>query len=167
MFSSWRVERNVTGIVMPVVCNSKRFPEDICDLHSEREPEFDGGEKLMFVSVKQVRESMKDGAQVFVMLDSLEAGGKGIICDLPAVCEFLELLPKDISDLPPKREVEYSIDLVPGTSMVSMTPYRMSASELGELKKQLEDLLKRKFVRLSVSPWGAPMFLVKKKKMVA
>ena len=65
--------------------------------------------------------------------------------------------------MPPKREVEFSIDLVPGTKPVSMAPYRMSASELAELKKQLEDLLDKKFVRPSVSPWGAPVLLVKKK----
>ena len=44
-----------------------------------------------------------------------------------------------------------------------MTPYRMSASELSELKIQLEEMLEKKFVRLSVSPWGVPMLLVKKK----
>ena len=63
-----------------------------------------------------------------------------------------------------EREVEFSIDLVPGTKPVSMAPYRMSASELAELKKQLEDLLDKKFVRPSVSPWGAPVLLVKKER---
>lgn len=65
--------------------------------------------------------------------------------------------------MPPEREVEFSIDLVPGTKPVSMTPYRMSAFELAELKKQLQDLLDKKFVRPSVSPWGAPVLLFKKK----
>jgi len=69
----------------------------------------------------------------------------------------------EIPDVPPEREVEFSIDLVPGTKPVSMTPYRMSTSELAELKKQLEDLLEKKFVRPSVSPWGAPILLDKKK----
>ena len=62
-----------------------------------------------------------------------------------------------------KRVASIMIDLVPGTKPVSMAPYRMSASELAELKKQLEDLLEKKFVRPSVSPWGAPVLLVKKK----
>lgn len=66
--------------------------------------------------------------------------------------------------MPPEREFEFVIDLVPGTRPVSMAPYRMSASELAELKKQLEDLLEKKFVRPSVSPWGAPVLLVKKKE---
>ncbi|MCI63111.1 cellular nucleic acid-binding protein, partial [Trifolium medium] len=48
-----------------------------------------------------------------------------------------------ISDVPPEREVEFTIDLVPGTSPISMAPYRKSASELNELKKQLEELLEK------------------------
>ena len=84
--------------------------------------------------------------------------------ELPIVCDFPEVFPDDISDLPPEREVEFSIDLIPGTSPVSMSPYRMSASELKELKSQLEDLLEKKFIRPSVSLWGAPVLLVKKKE---
>jgi hypothetical protein len=56
-----------------------------------------------------------------------------------------------------EREVEFSIDLILGTKLVSMTPYRMLASELVELKKRLEDLIDKKFIRPSVSPWGAPV----------
>lgn len=59
--------------------------------------------------------------------------------------------------------MDFSIDLVIGTSPMSMAPYRMYSLELGELKKQLEDLLEKKSVRPSVSPWGASMQLVKKK----
>lgn len=50
-----------------------------------------------------------------------------------------------------------------GTRLVSIEPYRMSPAELNGLKKQLEDLLEKKFIRSSVSPWGAPVLLVKKK----
>ena len=77
--------------------------------------------------------------------------------------EFPEVFPDETPDVPLKREVEFAIDLVPGTRPMSMAPYRMSASELSELKKQLEELLEKKFVRPSVSPWGAPVLLVKKK----
>ena len=89
---------------------------------------------------------MKDMAQVFVMLASLEAKGKVIVRDLTGVCEFLKVFPKDIGDLPPEREVKFVTDLVPCTSPVSMAPYRMSASKLDDLKKQLEELLEKKFV---------------------
>ena len=61
----------------------------------------------------------------------------------PVVQEFSDVFPDDITDLPPEREVEFTIDLVLGTSPISIAPYWMSASELGELKKQLEELLKK------------------------
>ncbi|MCI77659.1 pol polyprotein, partial [Trifolium medium] len=75
----------------------------------------------------------------------------------------VDVFPDDILDLPPEREVEFSINIVPGTSPISMTPYRMSAVELEKLKEQLEELLEKRFVRPGVSPWGAPVLLVKKK----
>ncbi|XP_050916547.1 uncharacterized protein LOC127131677 [Lathyrus oleraceus] len=69
----------------------------------------------------------------------------------------------DVSSLPPEREVEFSIDLVPGTAPISVSLYRMAPLELRELKNQLEELLTKHFIRPSVSPWGAPVLLVKKK----
>ncbi|MCI72888.1 cellular nucleic acid-binding protein, partial [Trifolium medium] len=57
-----------------------------------------------------------------------------------------DVFPGDVSDVPPEREVEFTIDLVPGTSPISIAPYRMSASELKELKSQLEELLEKKFI---------------------
>nr|KYP63954.1 Transposon Ty3-I Gag-Pol polyprotein [Cajanus cajan] len=59
--------------------------------------------------------------------------------------------------------MEFSIDLVPGAGPVSVAPYRMAPAELVELKGQLEDLLEKQLVRPSVSLWGAPVLLVKKK----
>jgi len=59
--------------------------------------------------------------------------------------------------------VDFSIDLIPGAGPISMTPYRMAPAELVELKKQIEDLLEKKFIRPSASPWGAPVLLIKKK----
>lgn len=64
----------------------------------------------MFVSTKQVREIVKDEAQLFVMLSSLEAKGKGVVHDFPAVCEFSRVFPKGISDLPPERDIDFTID---------------------------------------------------------
>ncbi|XP_050878025.1 uncharacterized protein LOC127081840 [Lathyrus oleraceus] len=83
----------------------------------------------------QVRETMKDGAQVFVMLASLEFKGKRVVRDLPAMCEFLRVFPEDIGNLPPDREIDFSIDLVPGISPIFMALYEIFASELSELKK--------------------------------
>lgn len=109
-----------------------------------------------------MEELLKDEAQVFVMFASLKAKSKAKINEFPMVCHFPEVFPYDINDLPPEREVEFNIDLIPRTRSVSMAPYRMSPAELAELKKQLGDLLDKKFIRSSVPPWGAPVLLVRK-----
>ncbi|XP_027337039.1 uncharacterized protein LOC113850671 [Abrus precatorius] len=82
---------------------------------------------------------------------------------IPLVQYFLEVFPKDVIELPPKREIEFTIDLIPGANPISIAPYRMSLVELAEVKKQVEDLLQKQFVRPSVLPWGALVLLVKKK----
>ena len=83
--------------------------------------------------------------------------------DIPIVKEFPNVFPDDISGLPPNREVEFTIDLIPRTKLISIPPYRMSLAELRELKAQLEELLSKGFIRSSISPWGAPVLFVKKK----
>ena len=72
--------------------------------------------------------------------------------------------PNDIAGLPLEREVESTIDLIPGTEPISIPPYRMAPTELREFKAQLEELLSKGFIRPSISPWGAPVLFVKKKK---
>ena len=81
----------------------------------------------------------------------------------PVVKDFSEVFPDDILGLQLKREIYFSIDLVPRAAPISAPPYRMSPAELAELKKHIEELLEKKFIRPSVSPWGAPVLLVKKK----
>ncbi|RHN51999.1 putative nucleotidyltransferase, Ribonuclease H [Medicago truncatula] len=115
------------------------------------------------LSTKQMKQFERDGILMYSLIAQLSLENQAVVDGLPVVNEFPEVFPDEIPDVPPEREVEFSIDLVPGTKPVSMAPYRMSASELAELKKQLEDLLDKKFVRPSVSPWGAPVLLVKKK----
>ena len=61
------------------------------------------------------------------------------------------------------REVEFTIDLIPGTEPISIPPYRMAPAELREFKAQLEELLSKGFIRSSISPWGAPVLFSKKK----
>ncbi|KAG8487764.1 hypothetical protein CXB51_018053 [Gossypium anomalum] len=79
------------------------------------------------------------------------------------VCEFPDVFPEELLGLPPDREVEFAIEVYPGTAPISISPYRMSPTELNELKIQLQDLLDRGFIRPSISPWGAPVLFVKKK----
>ncbi|GAU42645.1 hypothetical protein TSUD_398500, partial [Trifolium subterraneum] len=119
---------------------------------------------LTLMNGGEVKESLSDCGGLFMVFGSLKLEGGAKLEEIPVVGEFSDVFPEDIFDLPPEREVEFGIDLVPGTSPISMAPYRMSASELNELKKQLEELLERKFIRPSVSPWGAPVLLVKKKE---
>ena len=73
------------------------------------------------------------------------------------------MFPEDLPRLPPDREIEFNIDLQPGTTPISQALYRMAPAELKELKVQLQELLDKGFIRPSVSPWGAPILFVKKK----
>ena len=73
------------------------------------------------------------------------------------------MFPLKIRNLPLKREVNFSIEILPGTGSISIARYRISPLELNELKKQLEELLEKNFIRPSASLWGAPVLFVKKK----
>lgn len=86
-----------------------------------------------------------------------------IIADVPVVREFTNVFPDDLLRIPPNRQVEFTINLVPGAALISKAPYRMSSKEFQELKVQLQELLDKKFIRPSMSPWGAPVLFVKKK----
>ncbi|KAJ9535560.1 hypothetical protein OSB04_un001305 [Centaurea solstitialis] len=83
--------------------------------------------------------------------------------DVEVVCEYPEVFPDDLDSLPPEREIEFRIDLVPGAAPIAKAPYRLAPSELKELKTQLQELLDKGFIRPSTSPWGAPVLFVKKK----
>ena len=85
------------------------------------------------------------------------------ICDIPVVCEFPDVFPEELPGLPPDRDVEFKIELVPGTAPISRRPYRMPPNELAELKVQLQDLLDKGLIQPSSSPWGCPALFVKKK----
>jgi hypothetical protein len=88
--------------------------------------------------------------------------GKEIV-EIPVVCEFPDVFPEELTELPPDRDVEFVIELMPGAGPVAKSPYRMSSDELDELKKQLKKLLEQGFVRPSASPWGSPVLFVEKK----
>jgi len=83
--------------------------------------------------------------------------------NLPVVCEYPDVFPEDLPGMPPDREVEFSIELIPGTAPISKRPYRMPPAELAELKTQLHDLLEKGFIRPSTSSWDCPALFVKKK----
>nr|GEZ13864.1 hypothetical protein [Tanacetum cinerariifolium] len=83
--------------------------------------------------------------------------------DIQVVKEFLKVLPEDLPGLPPVRQVEFQIDLIPGVALVARALYRLAPSKMQELSDQLQELADRGFIRPSTSPWGAPVLFVKKK----
>ncbi|KAI3809203.1 hypothetical protein L1987_25173 [Smallanthus sonchifolius] len=85
------------------------------------------------------------------------------IQDIPIIRDFPEVFPEDLSGLPPVRQVEFRIDLIPGANPVARAPYRLAPSEMQELASQLQELSDKGFICPSHSPWGAPVLFVKKK----
>ncbi|KAJ9541866.1 hypothetical protein OSB04_028372 [Centaurea solstitialis] len=83
--------------------------------------------------------------------------------DVEVVRDYPEVFPEDLVSLPPDREIEFRIDLVPGATPIAKAPYRLAPSELKEMLAQLQELLDKGFIRPSTSPWGAPVLFVKKK----
>ncbi|GJX53419.1 putative reverse transcriptase domain-containing protein [Tanacetum coccineum] len=83
--------------------------------------------------------------------------------DVPVVQEFPEVFPEDLPGIPPTRQVEFRIDLVPGATPVARAPYRLAPSEMKELAEQLQELTDKGFIRPKFPTWGAPVLFVKKK----
>ena len=79
------------------------------------------------------------------------------------MCDYPEVFPEDLPGLPPDRQVEFRIDLLPGTTPIAKAPYRLAPTEMKELMMQLQELLDKGFIRPSSSPWGAPVLFMKKK----
>ena len=83
--------------------------------------------------------------------------------EVPVVRDFPDVFPEELPGMPPDREIEFLIELLPGTGPISKRPYRMPAKDLVEIKKQIKELLDKGYIRPSSSPWGSPVLLVEKK----
>jgi hypothetical protein len=83
--------------------------------------------------------------------------------EIRVVQEYPEVFSKDLSGMPPDCDIEFIIDLLPGTPPISKRPYRMPVNELAELKKQIVELQSKGFICHSSSPWGAPVLFIEKK----
>jgi hypothetical protein len=83
--------------------------------------------------------------------------------EVPVVNEFPDVFPEELPRMPPDQDIEFVIELKPGTSPLYKTPYRMATLELAELKEHIKELLEKGFIRPSSSPWGAPVIFVPKK----
>jgi hypothetical protein len=80
--------------------------------------------------------------------------------NIRVVRDFPDVFSEELPAMPPDREVEFIIDLLPGTVPISKQPYKMSVEELIELKKQLTELQEAGYIRPSSSPWGASVLFV-------
>jgi hypothetical protein len=83
--------------------------------------------------------------------------------DISVAYEFPYVFPEDLSLMPPDWDVEFVIELQPGTAPIFRRSYKMTPKELAELKVQLNELLDKGYIRSSLSPWGCPALFVKKK----
>jgi hypothetical protein len=79
------------------------------------------------------------------------------------VCEYPDVFPQELPGMPLDCDIKFSIELLPETAPISKRPYRMDVKDLVELKKQIEELLEKGFIRPKSSPWGAPVLFVSKK----
>ncbi|XP_071677018.1 uncharacterized protein [Lolium perenne] len=79
---------------------------------------------------------------------------------VPIVCEYPDVFHEELPGMPPDRDIEFIIELIPGTAPIAQRPYRMNPQELIELKKQLDDRLSKGLIRPSASPWGSPVIFV-------
>jgi hypothetical protein len=96
--------------------------------------------------------------QVTTHIEEVEPSGA-----INVVSEFPDVFPEELLGMPPERKVEFAIELIPGTAHISKIAYRVSGPELVELKKQIDELLEKGYIRPSTSPWAAPVIFVEKK----
>ncbi|KAK1411706.1 hypothetical protein QVD17_38266 [Tagetes erecta] len=146
-----------------VVCHEKvvrllSSSGETITIHGEKENSY-----LKVINVKQAYACLCEGLPAF-LVKAIDTDVKELkLEEIPVVCDFQDVFPEDLPGLPPPRQIEFRIDLVPGAAPIARSPYRLAPSELQELSKQLQELLDKGFIRPSFSPWGAPVLFVKKK----
>ena len=115
------------------------------------------------ISSATARTMVRKGCEAYLayVIDTKKA--EPSLSDIPTVSDYPDVFPYEFPGLPPQRDIELVIDVVPGATPTSITPYRMAPVELKELKLRFQELLEKGFIRPSESPWGAPVLFVKKK----
>ncbi|GJQ97043.1 putative reverse transcriptase domain-containing protein [Tanacetum coccineum] len=135
-------------------------------LREGAKPELKISPVLEVISSIRTQGYIDKGCQVFLVQmikkEEVVASGKQIE-DVPVVRDFLEVFPKELPGLPPIRQVEFHIELIPRAAPVVRAPYRLAPAKMKELAEQLKELSNKGFIRPSSSPWGAPILFVKKK----
>ncbi|GJR01740.1 putative reverse transcriptase domain-containing protein [Tanacetum coccineum] len=126
-----------------------------------------GESRLNIISCSKAQDYLSKGCDVFLahitMKEAKDKSEGNRLKDVPIVRDFPEVFPENLSSIPPARQVEFQIDLVPGAAPVARVPYRLAPSEMKELAKQLQELSDKGFIRPNSSPWGASVLFVKKK----
>ncbi|GJU82457.1 putative reverse transcriptase domain-containing protein [Tanacetum coccineum] len=153
-----------------IVCDEKivRIPygDEVLIVQGDRDCKGEKS-KLSIISCTKTQKYIKKGCLIFLaQVTKKETEDKSEVKrleDVPTVRDFLEVFPEDLPRLPPMRQVEFQIDLVPGAAPMARAPYRLAPSKLQELSTQLQELSDKGFIRPSSSPWGAPVLFVKKK----
>ncbi|KAI3706945.1 hypothetical protein L6452_25044 [Arctium lappa] len=146
-----------------IVCSKKfiRLPNpsgEVVVIYGEKRK----GE-VAIITMAKARKCLAKGCSSFLAYVIDAKLKKSKLEDVKIVREFPDVFPDDLPGLPPDRQVEFRIDLVPGAAPIAKAPYGLAPSEMQEMMAQLQELLEKGFIRPSSSPWGAPVLFVKKK----
>ncbi|GJZ94251.1 putative reverse transcriptase domain-containing protein [Tanacetum coccineum] len=161
----WLAKYNVV-----IVCDEKivciPFGNEILIVHGDGSN--NGHEsRLNIISCTKTQKYLLKGCQVFLahitVKKAQDKSEEKRLEDVPIVRDFLKVFLEDLPGIPPTRQVEFQIDLVPGAAPVARAPYRLAPSKMKELSDQLQELSDKGFIRPSSSPWGASVLFVKKK----
>ncbi|XP_062100945.1 uncharacterized protein LOC133806878 [Humulus lupulus] len=122
---------------------------------------------LAIISTLKAKKLLDDGCIVY-LVNLIDKDGESKLqpTEVAVVCKFLEVFPEDLPGKSPDWEVEFEIELIPGTTPISKALYWMALVELKELEAQLQYYLDKGFIRQSHSPWGAPVLFVKKERQL-
>lgn len=151
-----------------IICDEKivRVPygKKILSIQGDR-GDRENPSRLNVISCTKIPKLVEKGCYLFVAQISSkkevekEKNEKRVV-DMPIIRDYQDVFPNDLPGLPPARQIEFQIELIPGAAPVTRAPYRLAPSELEELSKQLTE---KEFICLSSSPWGAPVLFIKKK----
>ncbi|XP_076933730.1 uncharacterized protein LOC143599724, partial [Bidens hawaiensis] len=119
--------------------------------------------KINLMSFFQAHRYLRKKCIAFLALVVEKEWKENKLSDIPVVHEFPDVFPNDVTGLPPVRQVEFRIDLIPRANHVAKAPYRLAPLEMQELSSQLQEVSEKGFIHTSSSPWGAPVLFVKKK----
>nr|GFB22916.1 putative reverse transcriptase domain-containing protein [Tanacetum cinerariifolium] len=153
----WLVERDAV-----IVCGKKvvhiPYKNKTLVVNSYR-----GASRLKVISCIKAIKYIEKGCHLFLVYVTEKEPPKICLEDVLVIRDFLKVFLDDLLGLPPPRQVEFRIEIVPGATPVARAPYRLTPTEMKELSVQLQELLENGFIRPSSSPWRASVLFVKNK----